>query len=100
MRHMRDTRHIQEHAMRTLYVQALHEYTMGIQQHAATVQGLQHVQPGPSMAYGPRDRQTLWQGYSATHVRIEQTNQALTLRELNALHNELERKVEKYNPRN
>lgn len=76
---MRDTRHIQEHAMRTLYVQALHEYTMGIQQHAATVQGLQHVQPRPSMADGTRDRQTLWQGYSATHAPTEQGNKALDI---------------------
>ena len=76
---MRDTRHIQEHAMRALHVQALHEYTMGIQQHAATVQGLQHVQPGPSMAYGKRDRQTLWQGYSATHAPTEQGNKALDI---------------------
>jgi len=79
MRHMRYQRHIQKHAMRTLHVQALHEYTMGIQQHAATVQGLQHVQPGPSMADGTRDRQTLWQGYSATHAHTKQGNKALDI---------------------
>ena len=77
MRHMRDQRHIQEHAMRTLHVQTLHEYKMGIQQHAATMQGLQHVQPRQAMANGSRDRQTLWQGYSARHLRTEQTNKAL-----------------------
>ena len=76
---MRYTRHIQKHAMRSLHVQEVHEYTMGIQQHAATVQGMQHVQPGPSMAYGTRDRQTLWQGYSATHAPTEQGNKALDI---------------------
>jgi len=79
MRHMRDQRHIQKHAMRALHVQALHEYTMGIQQHAATMQGMQHVQPRQTVADGSRDRQTLWQGYSSTHAHREQTNQALDI---------------------
>lgn len=79
MRHMRYTRHIQEHAMRTLHVQALHEYTMGIQQHAATVQGLQHVQSRQAMADGSRDRQTLWQGHSTKNAHTKQTNEALDI---------------------
>ena len=79
MRYMRYQGHIQEHAMRTLHVQALHEYTMGIQQHAATMQGLQHVQPREAVADGTRDRQTIRQGYSATYAPTEQGNKALDI---------------------
>ena len=79
MRYMRYQGHIQEHAMRTLHVQALHEYTMGIQQHAATMQGLQQVQPREAVADGTRDRQTIRQGYSATYAPTEQGNKALDI---------------------
>lgn len=79
MRHMRDTRHIQEHAMRTLHVQALHEYTMGIQQPIAAMPRMQHVQPRQAVADGQTTGQTIWQGYSATHVRTEQGNKALDI---------------------